>query len=355
MPRGASEGRWEQQQARFDIASEPNEGFRFGWVVEIDPYDAHSTPRKRTALGRMRHEAATTTLTRDGRAAVYTGDDERFDYMYKFVSSQRVNLTNRSENMTVLDDGVLYVARFSDDGGGEWLPLAYGEGPLTPANGFSSQADVLIQTRRAADLIGATPMDRPEDIEANPVNGKVYAVMTNNNQRTMERVNGPNPRADNRHGHIVELTEQDNDAGAMAFTWEIFLLCGNPQASTDGFYGAGADPGSCSAISCPDNIAFDSAGNLWISTDGQDGTFKMNDGIYMVPTDGPERGRVQQFLSGVTGGECASLAITPDDSTLFVSIQHPGEGGSYAAPTSLWPDGHTPPRPGVIAVVAADS
>jgi secreted PhoX family phosphatase len=355
IARRASDRGWDRHERRFDLGIEPNEPFRFGWVVEIDPYDPGFLPRKHTALGRIRHEAATTALTRDGRVAVYMGEDERFACIYKFVSAGRVDLTDRSANSSLLEDGTLSVARFFDDGSGEWLPLLFGEDPLTPENGFASQGDVLLDTRRAAALVGGTPMDRPEDVETNPVNGRVYCVMTNNSLRTADRVNGANPRANNRHGHIIELIEAGDDPGAAAFRWEVFLLCGDPRSPSDGFSSAGFDPALASAISCPDNVAFDRAGNLWISTDGQDNTFRMNDGVFMVPTEGPERGWVQQFLSGVPGCECASLAITPDDGTLFVSIQHPGEGGTYAAPKSLWPDGHTPPRPGVVAVVPTET
>jgi secreted PhoX family phosphatase len=357
MPTGASERLWELYHHRFDIAEDPNEAFRFGWVVEIDPYDSSFVPKKRTALGRFRHEAATVKITADGRVAVYSGDDERFDYMYKFVSAGRYNPSSRQSNFELLDSGVLYAAKFNDDGTGSWLPLVYGRGPLTSANGFFSQADVVIQTRRAADLVGATPMDRPEDIEPNPVNGRIYCVMTNNNQRTetgVTGVDGANPRPNNIHGHIIELTEAGGDAAAESFTWDIFLLCGNPAVEEEGVYAAGYDVSRISAISSPDNIAFDSSGNLWISTDGQTSTFRMNDGIFAVPTEGPERGYVRQFLSGVPGGEVASLAFTPNDTTLFVSIQHPGEGGTFENSPSLWPDGVLPPKPAVIAVVRSE-
>ena len=350
LPNGASERLWEAHYDRFDIAKEPNEPFRFGWVVEIDPYDPSFTPRKRTALGRFRHEAATLALTTDGRAAVYSGDDERFEYVYKFVSTGAYNSSDRLANLELLDDGILYVASFSDDGTGTWIPLVFGQNGLGPENGFSSPADILIETRRAASLVGATPMDRPEDIEPNPVNGKIYAAMTNNNQRTPERVDGANPRSNNIHGHIIEITEGLNDPASSWFNWDILLLCGNPAVADDAVFAAGFDPSMVSAISSPDNINFDNAGNLWIATDGQINTFRMNDGIYVVPVEGPERGYVRQLVSGVPGGETSSLEFTPDNTTLFVCIQHPGEGSTYDSPTSLFPDGHTPPRPGIIAV-----
>ena len=352
LPKGTSERRWEQYHNRFDLALEPNEPFRFGWVVEIDPYNPSFAPNKRTALGRFKHEAATVVLAPDNRAVVYSGDDERFDYMYKFVSAGSFNRAHREANFGLLDTGTLYVAKFHDDGTGTWLPLVYGQDPLIPANGFSSQGDVLINTRGAADRLGATKMDRPEDIETNPVNHKVYCVMTNNTSRTAP--NGPNPRSNNRHGHIIELTEAGDDPTALMFTWEIFMLCGDPNNPADGAFFAECDPGDISPISRPDNITFDCAGNLWIATDGQPSSFGKNDGIFAVPVDGSERGCVRQFLSGPVDAELASLEFNTGFTALFASVQHPGEGGGLVNPTSTWPDGTSPPRPTVVAIVKTD-
>jgi hypothetical protein len=199
-------------------------------------------------------------------------------------------------------------------------------------------------------------MDRPEDIETNPVNGKVYCVFTNNTQRgTTGRpaTDNANPRANNRHGHIIELTEKRDNPAATEFTWEIFMLCGDPSAAADGAYFAGFDPSRVSPISSPDNITFDKQGNLWIATDGQTGTFGKNDGIYAVPTEGPERGFLRQLLSGVPGGEVASLAFGSNDRYLFVSIQHPAEGSTLTNLTSTFPDGDIP-RPTVVVVENTD-
>jgi uncharacterized protein len=350
IPEASSERGWELYHDRFDLAKEPNEAFRFGWVIEFDPYDPGYMPTKRTALGRFRHEGATFATTPSGRVAFYTGDDAVFEYVYKFVTNRAWNPGDKAANRDLLDDGVLYVARFNDDGSGEWLPLVFGQGPLTEANGFSSQGDVLIKTRLAADLLGATKMDRPEDIETNPVTNNTYIVLTNNSQRGTEGRPGAdsaNPRAENRTGHIIELRPGNGDHAASTFSWEMFLLAGDP--ANPATYFAGFDKSQVSIIASPDNVTFDSAGNLWISTDGQPSAIKLNDGLYGVPVEGSERGYLRQFFSTPIGAECSGPEFTPDNSGLFISVQHPGEGGTFEAPTSTWPDG-TMPRPSVVVV-----
>jgi hypothetical protein len=356
-PSGASERKWERFDARFDCAQEPNEYARFGWIVEVDPYDPGSTPRKHTALGRVKHEGAFTTLARDLRPVVYSGDDARFEYLYKFVARGRYKPWDRAGNLRLLEDGTLHVAKFNADGTGEWLRLVQGEGPLSAANGFPDQATLLVRTRDAADALGATRMDRPEDVDVSPRTGKVYMACTNNSARTSVASDpgevAANPRLGNRWGHVIEIHEDGDDNGATTFRWEILLLCGDPSVAAHGAYFAGFDPSQVSPIACPDNLEFDGDGNLWIATDGQPNAsgFGQNDGIFAVPVEGAERGYLRQFLSSVPGAEVASLKISGDETTLFTSIQHPGEGGGLPNALSAWPDGtNLPPRPSVIAV-----
>jgi secreted PhoX family phosphatase len=373
LPNGASSRQWENFYDRFDLSKEPNEPFRFGWVIEIDPYDPDFVPRKRTALGRCKHEGATTALSKSGKVVVYSGDDERFDYLYKFVSSRKFNRLNRKANFDLLDNGTLYVARLHDDGTGEWIPLTMSN-PVLAAQ-FSSQAEILVKTRLAADAVGATAMDRPEDVEPNPVNGKVYMVMTNNSARKTVVADAgsatANPRVPNFNGHILEITENRNDHGAKTFRWEIFILCGNPEinlltdpasivpglASNATFFAGYADATKLGKIASPDNVTFDRKGNVWIATDGQPSSAdigKPNDGIHAAPTGGPDRGYLRQFLSGPKGCEICGPEFSDDNRTLFCAIQHPGEDGGLPNAVSNWPDRGTCPRPSVVAVRHAE-
>lgn len=362
LPTSRSERRWENFYDRFDISKEPNEPFRFGWIVEVDAYDPASIPVKHTALGRTKHEAATFALGKAGNAVFYAGDDERFDYVYKFVSKGTYNANDRKANLSLLSEGTLYVAKFNDDGTGEWLPLTYGQGPLTEKNGFKSQADVLVLTRQAGDALGATKMDRPEDIERNPVNNKVYMIMTNNSNRGAQdrpAVDKANPRPNNRTGHILEVTETGDDAAATTFAWEIFMLCGNP-AREDATkpetltYFAGFDKKKVSPIGAPDNMTFDLDGNLWIATDGAASAIGFNDGLFAVPVEGANRGELKQFFSTVNGSEICGPEFNADNTALFAAIQHPGEvsGSTFERPSTRWPDNRLgiPPRPTVIVL-----
>jgi len=280
------------------------------------------------------------------------GDDQRFEYVYKFVTRERFVAGDRQANLALLDEGTLYVARFNVDGTLDWLPLVHGQGPLTPDNGFQSQADVLIETRRAADLLGATPMDRPEDVEAQPASGRVYVMLTNNSKRTADQVNAANPRPNNAFGHIVEITEPDGDHAALRSRWDILLRCGdparpefgalwNPATSANGWFGS------------PDNCAFDPAGRLWIATDGNEATGAA-DGLWGVETDGALRGTGYAFFRAPVGAEVCGPCFTPDGRTLFVAVQHPGDGNraTFESPTTRWPDfiEGTPPRPALLAI-----
>jgi uncharacterized protein len=362
---GIPEGnrRFDRVEERFDLSKHPNEGHRFGWVVEVDPYAPESVPRKHTHLGRFKHEGATVTLTRDRRAAVYMGDDERFDYVYKFVSAGRYKPGARRHNMRLLENGTLYVARFTGDspageidgtgrlpsdgafdGAGEWIPLATGNRSHVPG---MTAAEVYVFTRLAADRAGATKMDRPEDIERNPRTGAVYVALTNNTARTPAQAHEANPRAANKHGHVLELVESRDDAGATTFRWSVPLVCGDPK--DPGTYFAGFDKSKVSPISCPDNVTFDRNGNLWISTDGN--ALEANDGLFAMPVEGAERGYVRQFLTVPVGAETCGPLIAPDQRTVFVAVQHPGEidGATPDEPASRWPDGDQP-RPSVVAV-----
>ncbi len=374
---------WEAIEPRFDGVANPgyvNEPNRFGYIVEIDPMDPTSTPVKHTAMGRMKHEGANVTVAPDGRVVAYMGDDERFDYLYKFVSHKKFRSGNsdkaRAHNKTILETGDLFVAKFSGnspaseitgtgmlptdgafDGTGQWLPLTLNGASAVP--GFTVE-EVLVHTRLAADAVGATKMDRPEDVEPHPTSGKVYVACTNNTQRgTIGKagVDEVNPKTVNRDGHVIEITEARGDATARDFGWSILLVCGDPAVSGSTYF-AGFPTDQVSPISCPDNLAFDDSGNLWISTDGQPGTIGYNDGLFRVGLEGANRGRVDQFLAVPREAETCGPIIRERDNMVYVAVQHPGEDGSFADQHSFFPDyvavngggKVAAPRPSVVQV-----
>ncbi|MEU9701898.1 PhoX family protein [Streptomyces sp. NPDC047981] len=371
---GASERKWERFDKRFDLKQEPNEVHRQGWVVELDPYDPESTPKKRTALGRFKHEAAQPRLTADGRPVVYMGDDERFDYFYKFVSSKRMMKGNsraaRAHNLTLLDEGTLYVAKLTGDspaaqidgtgkhpsdgefdGSGVWIPLATGN--VSHVEGMTAE-EVYVFTRLAGDKVGATKMDRPEDVEPSPRTGRVYVALTNNTNRGKTGyapADEANPRNLNKHGQILELAENWDDPTSDGFAWRLFLVAGDPNDPAT--YFAGYPKDKVSPISCPDNVAFDPHGNLWISTDGAQ--LGSHDGLFGVATQGERRGELKQFLTVPKGAETCGPII--QDRRVVIAVQHPGEldGASVENPKSEWPDGPGKiVRPSVVSVWRKD-
>jgi uncharacterized protein len=393
---------WHTVDPRFDINANPNEPNRFGWVVEIDPFNPDSRPVKRTALGRFKHENAELVVTANNKVVVYMGDDERNEYLYKFVSTGTFNNADPTSaaNRTLLDSGTLYVAKFEAGatvgdraGTGTWIPLVFGQNGLTADNGFTSQADVLIRARQAADRVGATMMDRPEWVAANPKKaGEVFLTLTNNNRRgtTTASSNKPdgtsaagssrppvdeaNPRDNNVWGHIVRWNETNGDGAALSFTWDVFVMAGQPSVT-----GARAPSSNITAdniFNSPDGLGFDSFGRMWIQTDGSfsnTGDFANMGNNQMLAAD-PTTKEIRRFLVGPSGCEITGLAFTPDRKTMFVNVQHPGEvsnhprapkkadGATFSDndtarnPTafSQWPIAGTRPRSATVVVRRTD-
>jgi len=399
----AGSNKWYKSDPRFDLNVNPNEPNRFGWVVEIDPYMPNSKPKKRTALGRFKHENAECVLSSANKAVVYTGCDERNEYLYKFVST--ATYTDKASGANILDTGILYVAKFDagtvagdNQGTGVWLPLVHGQNGLTAENGFANQAEVLIKARQAADRVGATMMDRPEWVAANRTKpGEVFLACTSNNRRgsatpaSSNNVNGStvagqsrpaideaNPRAVNEWGHVIRINEMAADHAATTFNWDIFVIAGNPSLT-------GANTGSSfidasNTFNCPDGIQVDPAGRLWIQTDGgysNTGNFVNQGNNQMLVADIATK-KITRFMTGPSGCEVTGVCWTPDARTMFINIQHPGEvtgsGGLHpntpaavvaltsgsarqaymnANPTALskWPDGATAGRPRAATVV----
>ncbi|HNG36833.1 MAG TPA: PhoX family phosphatase, partial [Nitrosomonas sp.] len=373
--------RWHEVDERFRADLHPHEPHRFGWVVEIDPRNPWDKPIKRTALGRMKHEGAQVVVDRQKHVAFYMGDDERNEYIYKFVCAKKWNGNPQVTDPDMLDKGTLYVARFNADGGGDWMPLIWGQNGLTPENGFSSQAEVLIKTRQAADRLGATMMDRPEWGAAHPKTGEVYMTLTNNSRRgntpassnqidgtsnagsANPSVDAANPRPDNDYGHIIRWREDDANVTATHFSWDIFVQCGdrdsakalgasyNP-AGSDGYKGNinGDDYGA------PDGLWFDKDGRLWIQTD-QQGDAKgdwINIGGNVMMCANPQTGETRRFLTSPPNCEVTGVVTTPDGRSMFVGIQHPGEDWKINfTDNSSWPDnGYNGPTTFTGAVVS---
>lgn len=350
---------WHTTDTRFQVDVEPNEPNRFGWVTEIDPFDPRSTPTKRTALGRFKHEGSWVVEAADGRVVVYSGDDEQNEYIYRYVSNRPWREAFR-RGRHPLDDGILYAARFSADGTGEWLPLTFGQGPLV-APAFTSQADVLVRARQAADALGATRMDRPEWIDVDLATGFVYCTLTNNSRRgtdpagpTRPPVDAANPRPNNVYGHIVRW-QYRRDYTEPTFRWEIFALAGDPAVPATGSTIVGDKYGS------PDGIYVSPQGRLWIQTDVSGST--IDTGAYagfgnnqMLCAD-PATRETRRFLVGPNVCEITGVVVTPDERTMFVGIQHPGEAptgvNDPADPKrySSWPEGPAGGRPRSSTVI----
>ncbi len=358
--------RWEEHDERFDAAKHPNEFNRFGWVVEIDPMDPNSTPVKRTALGRAAHEGAWVAVTKDGRAVVYSGEDARFEYIYKFVSRDRIapagnGLTQAQANRELLDHGTLYVARFDADGSGRWLPLVHGTGPLTAANGFNDAGELVIKARQASDALGATRMDRPEWLAIDQTTREVYCTLTNNTSRGAKDQPGTdaaNPRANNTMGEIIRWKEE-GDFDATAMRWDHLVFAGDPaNERADAKGNVRGD-----IFGCPDGLTLDARGVMWIQTDAH--ATQMNKGEFarignnqMLAMDRAS-GEVRRFLTGPVNCEITGVALTPDGTTMFINVQHPGETPSDRSDPaepgkfSTWPSGGRP-RSATVVIRRAD-
>jgi secreted PhoX family phosphatase len=378
----SSSYKWDTHDERFDWSVEPNEYNRFGWIVEIDPFDPNSTPKKLTALGRFKHENSAMTVADDGRVVVYMGDDQVSEYIYKFVSDGVYNPDTPALNRLLLDRGTLYVARFHDGaasgdamGVGEWVPLKLDTPTLAGgrlgALFNEDMGELLVKTRQAADAVGATPMDRPEWVAVHPETREVYVTLTNNSSRGSGRPRYPggpahpgaddvNPREGNRYGQIVRWREAGGNPSADRFEWDLFVLVGNPNIyPPEDLRSGSANITVENTFNSPDGLAFDRNGLLWIQSDGNSsnaGEYEGQGNNQMLVAD-PVTKEIRRFMTGPLGCEVTGLTWTPDQKYLFINIQHPGEGPSVteaqAAPTSVstWPDGPAANRPRPATVV----
>ncbi|QJQ95957.1 MULTISPECIES: PhoX family phosphatase [Halomonadaceae] len=370
-----SEGRYQWHRAeggddeyvRFDATTRGttaqedyrNEPHAFGYMVEIDPMQPDAAPVKRTHLGRFAHEGVIFAPAVEGQPVVcYSGDDARFEYIYKFVSSRPYQAATAEGSL--LDEGTLYVARFNEDGSGEWLALAPGVNGLTPENGFEDLADILVNTRNAADHVGATKMDRPEWGAVDPVTGQVYFTLTNNSRRAEGQQDAANPRADNNFGHIIRWQEAGHHS-AERFAWDLFVLAGDADDSRDL---TGEPLGQDAIFASPDGLWIDPDRRLWIQTDISESV--MNTGIHEVFGNNqmlaanPETGEIKRFLTGPLGQEITGVITTPDQRTMFVNVQHPGatttaEAFASGDFVSHWPEGgNAIPRSATLVITRED-
>ncbi|GAA4227342.1 hypothetical protein GGQ68_004303 [Sagittula marina] len=341
------EGRYayEKFDDRYDLSKEPNEPHRHGFVTEINPADASSTPIKRTALGRFKHENAEMVQASDGRIVVYLGDDERGEYLYRYVSNG--TWEEGQDGGELLNDGTLYVAKFHDDQTGEWLAL-------TPETTGMNAAEILAFTRMAASAAGGTTMDRPEWVAANPTKPEAYVALTNNKNRGVKpnaggddtSVNAVNPRETNNFGQIARWTPADGNHAADDFTWDLYVMAGNPTVY-DNVYAGSDNVTKGNMFNSPDGMAFSSDGMLWIQTDGDDsneGEFE-GQGNNQMLVGNPETGEIARFMTVPNGAEVTGLCWSLDGKTAFVGVQHPG---------GAWPDGDGKPRSSVVAVWRED-
>ncbi len=348
------EGRYayEQYQDRYDISKEPNEPYRHGYITEIDPSDPGSTPKKRTALGRFKHENAACVIAPSGHLVVYMGDDERGEYMYKYVSNNTYAPGGDTDDL--MENGRLYTAKFNWDGTGEWVEL-------TPESTGMTVEEICVLTRVAATNAGATTMDRPEWVAVNPVAAEGYCALTNNSRRNSLNegklrtnaagqemtLNAPNPRSENGYGQIVRWYPSNDDHATDTFRWDLYCMAGNPKVHSDAYAGS-PNINEGNMFNSPDGMMFDSAGILWIQTDGDDGNegdFEGQGNNQMLAGD-PVSGEIRRFLTGPNGSEVTGITWSADRSTMFVGIQHP---------SSPFPDGDgTLARSSIVAVWRED-
>ncbi|WP_107680860.1 PhoX family protein [Acinetobacter baumannii] len=359
-------------QATQDYRNGPN---TFGWMVEIDPFDGRQNPVKRTSLGRFAHEDSACRAVVGQPLAFYMGDDSRGEYIYKFVSTAVWDTKDINGGYTAGDKymnaGKLYVAKFNNDGSGQWVELAYGKNGLNESNTtypFKSQADVVTFARLAADSVGATKMDRPEWCTVNPLNGEIYVTLTNNSNRGKDyATDAANPRnytdlyagtkeqKGNVNGHIIRFKETDDKTTAETFKWDIYLF-GAEAAMASNINLSGLTDNN--DFSSPDGMWFDPRGVLWIETDdgaytdvtncmmlaalpgqiGDGGTATTSNGQQTITGAKVTDATLRRFLVGPKQCEITGIAMTPDYKAIFINVQHPGEDSpSYAKPESNWP------------------